>query len=128
MTCEDCRFYDNYEKECDNEEAHLKRCRYDTEPCELYAERKNCKHRIEHCDSSCSIICHSKPSGRGCKFRYVCGYDETLCDEHCEMHESKFKVNQKRNELSELIKTREFIDKLISNKKLEIQELEKQEK
>ena len=113
--CINCQFYDTIERDCSNEQWEKSHCRYDEpSPCEFYVERKKCPHKYEDCDiNGCSIICHSMPSERGCKFYYKCELDDYPCNEKCEIHFKRKELEDKKNELSELHKTKKLIEKLI---------------
>lgn len=126
--CIECKFYNPILEDCENEEWCKSHCRYD-EPtkCEHYIERKKCEHKFENCDiNSCSIICHSLPSERGCKFYYQCKLDNYPCHEDCQKHYKRKEFSDKKKELQKLWDMRKFIDELINKCQNDIEKLKEE--
>ena len=126
--CIKCKFYNPTLEDCENEEWCKSHCRYD-EPakCEHYIERKKCEHKFENCDiNGCSILCHSMPSERGCKFYYQCKLDGYPCWEDCQKHYKRKEFTDKKNELQKLWDMRKFIDELINKCQNDIERLKEE--
>ena len=124
--CYKCKDYDPRERDCFNEEYCLSHCRWDDLPekeCQYFSPRKECNHRHEKCSESCSILCHSCPSDRGCEFWFECDLDDYPCDEKCEKHEERYKLNSLTEKLSKLHDSKRLLESLIEEYKIEIHTL-----
>ena len=119
--CKDCINFSTYTYECiiDEHDTYP-----DDEACSCFKKRKDCKHKFEKCDENCSIICHRSPSERGCEFYYECDLDDYLCDEKCEKHEKRCKLNKLKETISKLYDSKRLIETLIEEHKKEINALE----
>ena len=124
--CLDCKWFDPQCNEC-NQDNHCPFANRDDEVCDKFEQRKKCEHRYENCDiNGCSIICHSYPSERGCDFYYECKLDNRYCDENCERHEKRAKLNKLKTQLGKLYSSKTFIEELIEEYKENISKLEKE--
>lgn len=126
LSCANCKFFDSLELECNNDNWYKTHCRFEEcTPCEFFEAIKECEHKFENCDiNGCSILCHSTPSERGCKFYYQCKLDDFPCDEKCEKHKDRHNLEALRKEKGDLIRAKESIEKSVKRYDKKINELE----
>ena len=119
--CKDCINFSTYTYECiiDEHDTYP-----DDESCSCFKKRKDCEHKFEKCYENCSIICHRLPSERGCEFHYECDLDDFYCDEKCELHKDRYKLNILNKEKFDLVKAKESIEKSIKRYDEKINEIE----
>ena len=119
--CHDCVYYDELCQDCTK--AQYDGCALLEDKCTIFKARKECKHRYEKCYENCSILCHSCPSDRGCEFWFECDLDDHKCDEKCEKHEARHKLNSLSEKLSKLHDSKRLLESLIEEYKIEIHTL-----
>lgn len=122
--CYDCVYYDEFGEDCTK--SQYDGCELLADKCTIFKARKKCDHRYEDCSGMCSIICHSFPSDTGCKFMYKCKLDNYLCDEKCEKHEKRHKLNDLTEKLSKLYDSKRLMENLIEEYKAEINTLKEE--
>ena len=123
--CHDCIYYDELDQDCIKDQYDG--CDLLGDKCTIFKARKKCEHRYENCDiNGCSIICHGCPSERGCDFYYECRLDNRRCDENCEKHEKRHKLNLLREKLSKLYDSKRLLESLIEEYKKEANTLEEE--
>jgi len=124
IKCHDCVYYDELDQDCIKDQ-------YDGldllgDKCTIFKERKKCNNRYEDCSGMCDKICHQFPSDAGCKFIYKCKLDDYLCNEKCEKHEKRYKLNLLTEKLSKLYDSKRLLESLIEEYKKEANTLKEE--
>lgn len=121
--CLECKWFNPQCNDCNKDDHYTYK---DDEACDKFEKRKECEYRYENCDcNGCSIICHQYPSECGCDFYYQCKLDNYYCDENCEKHEIRKKLEDIKKEKSDLYDAKYTIEKILDKYNIKIEELEK---
>ena len=124
--CIDCKYYDPFLKQCENDEACSIRCRCNENICKYFTKRKECKHRYEHCQEDCCVICKKLPSEKGCDYWFQCDLDDSSCDEDCKRHQKQHDLEELQTEIIRLKQAKNTIESLVEKFEKEMEKIQKQ--
>lgn len=113
MTCEKCAYYDPVRNRCNANLRDIYSLE-ESDECGEFIElpESKCEHRYEYCNENCTNVCKKKPSEQGCLFVYKCNYDSRSCDKRCKLHELRWLLTDKRNQLNQNKSMQSFMEGL----------------